>query len=88
MVQAPRQRAGSGFYQEPEVELCHQQAVIAHLELENRGQGEHRSGCGGKFSGGSTKWYKEGTKLVVNALPSSGHMFDGWYGSVSSKIKN
>ncbi len=42
---------------------------------------------GGKFSGGSTKWYKEGTKLVVNALPSTGHMFDGWYGSVSSKNK-
>ena len=40
---------------------------------------------GGKFSGGSTKWYKEGTKLTINALPSSGHMFDGWYGTVSSK---
>jgi hypothetical protein len=42
---------------------------------------------GGKFSGGSTKWYKAGTKLVLNASPNSGFMFDGWYGSVSSKGK-
>ena len=42
---------------------------------------------GGKISGGSSKWYKEGTKLVLNASPSSGFMFDGWYGSVSSKGK-
>ena len=40
---------------------------------------------GGKVSGGSSKWYKEGTKLIVTALPNSGHMFDGWYGSVASK---
>ena len=42
---------------------------------------------GGKISGGSSKWYKEGTKLVLNASPNSGFMFDGWYGSVSSKGK-
>jgi hypothetical protein len=42
---------------------------------------------GGKVSGGSSKWYKEGTKLILTALPSSGFMFDGWYGSVSSKNK-
>ena len=42
---------------------------------------------GGKISGGSSKWYKEGTKLILNASPSSGFMFDGWYGSVSSKGK-
>ena len=42
---------------------------------------------GGKISGGSSKWYKAGTKLVLNASPNSGFMFDGWYGSVSSKGK-
>ena len=40
---------------------------------------------GGKFSGASSKWYKEGTKLIINATPSTGHMFDGWYGTVASK---
>ncbi len=43
---------------------------------------------GGKVSGASTKWYKMGTKLSATALPSSGHMFDGWYGSMSTKSKN
>ena len=40
---------------------------------------------GGKISGGSSKWYKDGTKLIVTAVPSTGHMFDGWSGTVSSK---
>ena len=40
---------------------------------------------GGKVSGGSSKWYKDGTKLIVTAVPSTGHMFDGWSGTVSSK---
>jgi hypothetical protein len=40
---------------------------------------------GGKVTGGSSKWYKEGTKLIVTAVPSTGEMFDGWYGTVASK---
>ena len=40
---------------------------------------------GGKVTGGSSKWYKDGTKLIVTAVPSTGHMFDGWYGTVASK---
>ncbi|MDP6526754.1 MAG: hypothetical protein QGH15_21335, partial [Kiritimatiellia bacterium] len=40
---------------------------------------------GGKVTGGSSKWYKEGTKLIVTAVPNTGHMFDGWYGTVASK---
>ena len=40
---------------------------------------------GGKVTGGSSKWYKEGTKLIVTAVPSTGKMFDGWYGTVASK---
>tara|TARA_B110000467_G_scaffold8007_1_gene7073 strand:- start:138 stop:3911 length:3774 start_codon:yes stop_codon:yes gene_type:complete len=40
---------------------------------------------GGKVTGGSSKWYKEGSKLIVTAVPSTGNMFDGWYGAVASK---
>ena len=40
---------------------------------------------GGKVTGGSSKWYTEGTKLIVTAVPSTGKMFDGWYGTVASK---
>ena len=39
---------------------------------------------GGRIVGATSKWYTEGTKLVITAIPSANYMFSGWSGSISS----